>query len=411
MERERRLDQDEVPPTTAWEAGGLTDGAAAKLSSDLQIEREFGQGNAGAPKSDEVARKETREVLAYIKSEAAKRAAEPPSKKSIDKNGAFYQRLENYYLKDYLKQPSPETGKAAVSKISAPLKKDGPKGDWWEEQGKGWGEVTLPGGVRTLRSDLPKTVNAATDILSTANRKKLPVIDVPQMVGEPNLASGEDADVMQGGKNVSQLMHWGTGVGYSDVDPMALRELFLAYEEFHLEAWDVFGEDPINDLIAEDAGRIMGRALQAGQLNRDNLHAKLDEGWNEARAWVGTLLRARQTEFDQWILLEKAKPANYWWQKDKEKDVWGKDTIFTMLKAGHSVDDLKQWKMTERIIDMYSLIPYSTKWEEDHGEIKNSRFIEAMLAGKFDEIMAKSVKGEELTPSDKARALYYMGVR
>jgi hypothetical protein len=80
-------------------------------------------------------------------------------------------------------------------------------------------------------------------------------------------------------KNESQLMHWATGVRFSQISRDRLREVFLAYEKFHLEQWDVFGPDPLNDMIAEEAGRHMGAQIRSLRMNRNNFITILDEGF------------------------------------------------------------------------------------------------------------------------------------
>jgi hypothetical protein len=218
--------------------------------------------------------------------------------------------------------------------------------------------------------------------------------------------------VKGGGKNISQLMHWATGVKYADVDPMAMREMFLAYELFHLEGWDIFAEDPINDLISEEAGRIMGSQLQKGEINAGNMEAKLNDGFNEARAWVGSLLRLRQSQYDAWILSEdpsKSNSSNMWWGEIGMTNLWGPDNVFSMLKAGKTVDEVKKWHFVERVIDIYSLIYEAAVWESTHGKIKNSKFIENMAKGELDGLFAKVTKGEELTLGDKLDAARKVG--
>ena len=66
---------------------------------------------------------------------------------------------------------------------------------------------------------------------------------MPFLLGAPNTGLGFDDDWTHGGKNISQLMHWGTGVKYSHLSADTMRKLFLGYELWHLEGLDVFGED------------------------------------------------------------------------------------------------------------------------------------------------------------------------
>ncbi|MCJ7626534.1 MAG: hypothetical protein MUO76_23835, partial [Anaerolineaceae bacterium] len=172
------------------------------------------------------------------------------------------------------------------------------------------------------------------------------------------------------------------------------------YENWHLEAWDVFGEDPINDMIAEEAGRILGTHLRTGSVNKTNLQAKLNEGFGEARAWVGTLLRARQSELDAWIIAETQKQANMWWGALPKMDIWGTETIYSNLKGGKSVDDVKKLELTQRIIDIYTLIYEADEWETAHGKIDNGQFSEMILNGSLNKAFAKMAKGQTVTTID-----------
>lgn len=345
------------------------------------------------------ARAEALIVLTHIKQEAQSRAK---TVRSVGTASRFYKRLRSFYLKDYLKRPSPAAGKqAAVDKIGKAFAGPATPGDEWEKHALDfWNKQPIPDFARRLRPRLPAELAAATGILSRANRKELSFIDVPHLVGEANMGTGFDADVAGGGKNISQLMHWATGVKYSDLDKQTLRELFLAYELWHLEAWDVFGEDPVNDFIAEEAGRILGTQLRVGSISKTNLVSQLNLGFGEARAWVGSLLRERRTEFDGWILAEKQEKANMWWGAQPPMDVWGSDTIFSKLKAGQSVDAVKKTSLVERIIGIYTLIFEAGEWESKGGKINNGDFIGIMLLGQLNTVFRKLAKGEPVTSAN-----------
>jgi hypothetical protein len=316
----------------------------------------------------------------------------------------FLKRLESFYLKEYLAAPGPAKGKeAAEDKIGKTFAGPATAGDFWEEGAiKQWNQQKIPPAARLIAPELPAEMAAATDILSIPNRAILPYIDVPHLVGKPNTGTGADVDVSGGGKNISQLMHWATGVKYSQISQKTMREFFLAYELWHLEAWDVFGEDPINDLIAEEAGRILGVKLRFGTLTKANLVTTLDDAFNEARAWVGSLLRVRRGELERWILEKTQRRANMWWGAMAPMDIWGPDTIFSMLKRGKSVDEVKASSLVERIAAIYALIEESYEWESAHTTIDNGPFIEKMLKGELDAAFAKSAKGEPVTSADLA---------
>jgi hypothetical protein len=351
----------------------------------------------------EKAAADTQKVLQYIRSQAKLKAQEP---QHIQKDSLIYKRLSEHYLKDYLENPSPAAGKGAVDKVGEQLDPEGANpSDYWERNASEWNAHDVPDSVKLLLPDAPDKMGAATDVLRQSNREHMPYIDAPQMIGNPNTETGENSDVYGGGKNVSQLMHWATGVKYADQDPETMRDLFLAYEMYHLEGWDKFGEDSINDMISEDAGRIMGRQLMAGEINQENLAGKLDEGFNESRAWVGSLIKARQKELDAVITSQSVVESQMWYGAMPEQvRWWGDSTIYMDLLGGKSVEDVQGDSRTQHFIEIYSLIYYSDIWQKQNKKIKHSFFTQSMLAGKYDKVFAKSVKNEELTRREKLDA-------
>jgi len=347
------------------------------------------------------ARADTRKVLKFIQTKAKAKKPE-----SLDKNSMLQKRLQEHYLKDYLKKPSKESGKAAVDGVGKQLDPNtADQTDFWERGASQWNSHDVPPGLKLLIPDAPETMGAGTDALSKENRKHLPYIDAPQMIGKPNTGVGENADVYGGGKNISQLMHWATGVKHSGTDPQTMRDLFLAYEYFHLEGFDKFGEDAINDLISEEAGRIMGRQLQGGEINNENLNGKLNEGFDESRAWVGSLIKARQGDLDGVITSETTVESQMWWGAMPEQvKWWGESTIYLDLLGGQTVEQVCADSRTEHFIDIYALIYFSDDWQKKHGEIEQSNFSASMLAGKYDKAFEKSVKGEDLSKREKVDA-------
>jgi hypothetical protein len=340
-------------------------------------------------------------VRDYIKATARTRAAMP---RSVSTGSMLYRRLTDFYLKEYLAAPTPERGRvAAEEKIGKAFAGPADPKDKWEVLSlRVWNRQPIPGLARLLDTDLPPVIASATDIMSIANRGRMPYIDVPQLVGAPNLGTGTDAD-LAGGKNISHLMHWGTGVKYSNVEKMALRQLFLGYELWHLEAWDVFGEDPINDLMVEEAGRLLGVQLRAGTVTTANLQATLNAAFDEARAWVGTLLRSRQSEFDRWIVAETQKPAMIHWVDPDP--IWRGPTIHGKLLARESVEAVKRSELVERIIDIQAVIYSADVWEAAHGRIDNGVKIPLMLSGAMDVAFAAMAKLEYVRSQELAAGL------
>jgi hypothetical protein len=412
MERAQRAENDEqheaaqpeapieFPDKTKFKSGSApaVEVAQAQTQGQTASEQAFARGD------EEVkAAAGTQKVLQYIRSQAKLKAAEP---KSIGKDSMIYQRLAGHYLKDYLANPSPEAGKAAVGKVGEQMDPaNANPNDYWEANSSYWNSHAVPQSVKLLLPNAPDQMGAATMALSRKNREAMPYIDAPQMIGNPNTDTGKDADVYGGGKNVSQLMHWATGVRHSEQDPETMRDLFLAYEMYHLEGWNAFGEDSINDMISEEAGRIMGRQLQAGEINQDNLGGKLDEGFDESRAWVGSLIKARQKELDAVITSKTVVESQMWYGEIPENvQWWGNSTIYMDLLSGMSVEEVQADARTQHFIEIYSLIYYSDLWQKQHQKIKHSYFTESMLAGKYDKVFEKAVKGKELTKREKMDA-------
>jgi hypothetical protein len=405
QDQQQEAAQPQEAPIEPPKQSSFRGGAVPAVETGPQVEHKQtaseqafeGKGNAAKAAAD------TQKVLQYIRSQAKVKAAEP---KHIEQDSLIYKRLSEHYLADYLANPNPETGKAAVGKVGAqldPAKAD--QTDFWERSASEWNAHEVPPSVKLLLPNAPDHMGAATAALSQENRKHMPYIDAPQMIGNPNTETGENADVYGGGKNVSQLMHWATGVKSAGEDPQTIRDLFLAYEMYHLEGWDKFGEDSINDMISEDAGRIMGRQLMAGEINQENLGGKLDEGFNESRAWVGSLIKGRQKELDAVITSQSVVESQMWYGVFPEQvHWWGESTIYMDLLAGKSIDEVQSDSRTQHFIEIYSLIYYSDIWQKEHQKIKHSFFTESMLAGKYDKVFAKSVKGEELTKREKLDA-------
>ena len=383
------------------DAGGPVPAVQQEPGREAQKQTASEQAYEG--EKEKQAARDTQRVLEYIRTQAKRKAKEPMN---LEKDSMFYKRMSEHYLKDAAANPGPETGKAAMNSIGEqldPSKAD--PNDYWERNAGAWNEHKVPPGLKLLLPDAPETMGAGTAVMSQANRKELPYIDAPQLIGKPNTDVGEDADVYGGGKNISQLMHWATGVKYGDTDPQTMRDLFLAYEYYHLEGWDKFGEDAINDMIGEDAGRIMGRQLMGGEINNDNMQLKLNDGFNESRAWVGSLIKARQGELDAMITSKTVVESAMWYGKLGTVQWWGDSTIYLDLLRGKSIEEVQQDSRVAHFIDIYSLSYYSEQWQkEQHQKIEHSNFTKSMLKGKYDKVFEKSVKEEPLTDKEKVDA-------
>lgn len=361
-------------------------------------------------------------ILTYIKEEAEKKAQTPPA---IDPASKFSTVLKEKYLKDYLANPTAEEGKKATSEkigrqmegrtttSGVEVKPEGgawrPAANRWEEFAiRSWNKEKIPELPLLARfhplfkniSNLPPEISAATDILMGENIANLPLINVPFLVGNVNPEIADfNADVTGGGKNISQLMHWGTGVKYSDLPRDAMRDLFVAYEKWHLEAWDVFGQDPINDLIAEEQGRILGAELRKGGAgaikDEATLQGFLNQSFLESRAWVGSLLRMRRNELEWWILAKEQKKAQFHWDPGDAWKIWPDKTVTQMLASGMSEKDVKDSYLVRSQIEIYTLIYEADKWEKEHGPIEITPLQKALVEGGFDSLIADMTLKQE----------------
>jgi len=334
-----------------------------------------------------------RRVLCHIKLEAQRRGRVMAG---TVVGTSFLRNLKTNFLADYLKNPNADSGVKATETI-----------------GKSRSVVHrsqhVPAGIRELHPELPENLEPATEFLCPFGylgmgytdseggdyyrRRLMRLIDVPFLVGDANLAEGADADFVGGGKNWSNVMHWATGVKYGNLPATALRELFLGYELYHLEGWDVFAEDALNDMIAEEQGRMLGKRLMAGDItSAADLVPKLDADFREARAWVGALLRLRLEELDALALKKEPTKANEWWGAHSPKYVspWGgggtaKKTIAQMLEEGMDPEAVYLSGLSQQLLQIYTLIYESDEWERRNGPVGISDVMRSAATGKYDD--------------------------
>lgn len=347
------------------------------------------------------------ELVAELERAGRVRSQTMPAR--VDTNSRFYKRLESYFLSDYLAAPSKATAKIAIDKIGAKFEGPATEGNYWEEVSLSqWNNQPIPEPLRKLRPKLPETVQAATNVLAAASVAELPFIDVKQLIGGDNSDIGVDADVTGGGKNISQLMHWATGVKYCDLlDQGTARDLFFAYEMWHLEGWDVFGEDSINDMIAEESGRIMGRMLLNTEITKENLPQKLGACFAEARAWVGSLIALRKKDLDAFASAETAPKAKIWWKDEEE--VWPSPTLMAQAMKGKGIAELVASPYGKRITEMYGLVEDAKRWEKNNGPINHSLLVQNMIAGKLDSVLAAAAQNKMVLPHMAASAFINVG--
>jgi hypothetical protein len=331
--------------------------------------------------------RQVEEVLRFIQDEARRAARRP---KTIDPASKFARVLGSRYLGSYLAAPSAALAAAALEAIgrqntSGVVTRVCGRPDFWEAATPGFNGTPIPAILRRLPgfSALPPNFGSATEILTVRNRRSLSHIDIPFLLGKRTLdlldcstraARGRDPDLQANNSiNESQLMHWATGVRFVRLGRDRLRELFIAYELWHLELWDVFGHDPINDLIAEEAGRHMADQIRALRMNRRNYIATLDQGFIQARAWVGALLRIRRHELDRQIKADPPPPAFIHWSSEvsptSPDHPYRAPSIRRMLVNGVPIARVKASMLVKRYIEVYTLLFEADAWEQANGQI------------------------------------------
>lgn len=343
-------------------------------------------------------------VLCRIKLEAQRRAQLGIGTVA---GSRFVKTLAANFLKDYLAAPSRDSALAAIAALGEPqgypsaglgnamhvpegLRQRYPNhaGDW------AWIYPATQFWVHTAAFDA--FVYTYVHTFFGNNARLIRYLDVPFLVGSRNLGTGGDADVSGGGKNLSNVMHFATGVKYWHLPKNALRELFVGYEQWHLEGWDIFGEDAINDLIGEETGRMLGVRLARNthtiRSERD-LVQTLDRDFGEARAWVGAMLRLRQDKFDELILsptMPKSVKWHGWFRKPPQAfPPWPRGssakTIRMMLDDGATVAQVSKTSLVEQLTQIYTLIYEVDEWERRHGDVGLTDVMRNVVEGAYDD--------------------------
>lgn len=333
-------------------------------------------------------------VLCYIKMEARRRAGQH-SRSVIGTN--FFDQLSTYFLKPYLDAPNPVTGLFVLTELGA-------------SQGApriGLGaSIYIPEGLRNRHSggiSIPAWIYPATHFFTSGSFKgfhvdRMPYLDVPFLVGEPNTSQEENADFVGGGKNLSNVMHWATGAKYWEIPEPAFRELFIGYEYWHMEGIDVFGEDAINDLIGEMAGYMMGKRIIRGEIrSASDLGRKLDTDFYRARAWAGALLRENRDHFDELILQDLKPRSDYWFTGQMVvMEPWsgdaGGNTVRHMLVNDMSAKEVAATRQVEKLVEIYTLIYEATEWEKANGSIGLSNVERKVMAGDYNDQFRRAPK-------------------
>ncbi|HEX6587872.1 MAG TPA: hypothetical protein VF039_02525 [Longimicrobiales bacterium] len=349
----------------------------------ITIEGETGQVGAGTPVQDgSRIREQVQELIGWIKAEAARRTTSEPM--TIDVNSNWYQRLlvENY-LADYLAAPGPEAGARAVRLL----------GLQWDGMAQ-FNQLVVPSLLGQVLEGLPAELGAATGVIHPDVQALCPNIDGGFLLGSARVA-GTANDPLVGGRNWSQMMHWATGVKYHHVNADTMHVLFLGYEIWHMEGWEAFGEDAINDLIAEEQGRLLGRMLALGEINAGNMAQRILASAVAARAWVGSLLAHRQGELDAFVAATTQPTASPWLAEGVfglqpgEDGYWGSTTLFQELANGKTVDQLKTSDFVQKLIAIYRLIEEASRYQAANGAFHKPPLLVDLLNHRYDDLLSE----------------------
>jgi len=152
--------------------------------------------------------------------------------------GAFETWLSRKYVSSYCKQPSRSAANKAIDQIT-------------EEGAGGFSHY----GFGLLRG-----------MADRAGRDGISFIDTPHLLGTPAPAAmtpgGMAFDPWSQGPNLTDLMHFAAGMKWSWAPAFLVQWYFIHYEETTHEGWQIFGLDALNDIIAEEGGRLFANDLK-----------------------------------------------------------------------------------------------------------------------------------------------------
>jgi len=345
-------------------------------------------------------------VLCYIQFEARRRARKTDATTA---GTPFFDNLTTHFLAEYLAELSRNNGAAAVAAIGEPqyfpeadfgIKLWVPKGlrDRYPAQVRDWRWI-YPATQFWSQKDGEIWILDLVKVMDVThigeNIEKMPFIDVPFLVGKPFENTDVDKDYVNGGKNLSQSMHWATGVRYHYLPKNAMRELFIGYEYWHMEGFDVFGEDAINDLIAEEMGRMLGRRLVSGHLRTEaDFVRAVDSDFRAARAWVGAMLKLRQEKFDDMIVAAEAPKTHKWWKSRERVAPWTDQTIHQML-GSKGIDDVIKTGHVEQLVQIYTLIYEADEWERRNGSVGLTDTVQRIVKDEYNSSFEDAPKAND----------------
>ncbi len=156
-------------------------------------------------------------------------------------SGGFETFLASEYLGAYCAAPSPRTAAPAID------------------------QMVLEGGGRAFAHygyAMPESMR------HRAWSGGIGFIDTPSLLGTPApgvVTATEFLDPWSQGPNPTQIIHFASGIKWSWAPAALVRWYFIHYEEVSEEGWQIFGLDSLNDIIAEEGGRLLAEDLNRGK--------------------------------------------------------------------------------------------------------------------------------------------------
>ncbi len=212
----------------------------------------------------EAHRERARRILDQIKTRADAMTLPAPSA-----SGRFESFLSSEYLRPYCQNPSSDAASTAITEMTI-------------EGAGGFSKY----GYGLLR-----------DMAERAGRRGIGYIDSPSFLGAPvpgSVAGGRFMDPWSQGPNPTDIMHFAAGIKWHWAPTALVQWYFIHYEKTTNEGWHLFGLDALNDVIAEEGGRLLAEDLSGAAAACGSGLIDLDPYFQRGRAFLrGELSESR----------------------------------------------------------------------------------------------------------------------
>ena len=125
-------------------------------------------------------------------------------------------------------------------------------------------------------------------------------IDSPSFLGSPapgSVTSTGFFDPWSQGPNPTDLMHFAAGIKWNWAPSFIVQWYFVHYERVTEEGWQLFGLDALNDVIAEEGGRLFAIDLKAGRASCSSAGVvDLDPYFRQGRSFLRSQLNADELD-------------------------------------------------------------------------------------------------------------------